>query len=1024
MKKIALITSVDYELFGDGSGDVSREQIDRTCALKNIADRCGVKLTILFEYAQFLAYDKFSSQNQKFAEDNEKIKQQLILLVQDGHDVQLHYHAQWENATYDKVNDKFNVDIEHVDISSLAYETIVKRLKEGKIFLENLLKPYNSEYQCIGFRAGSWAVKDQEKLLCALKEAGFQSDTSVVPNTKFESEQVRFEYKNCPYQYHYWFVDKFLEQKSDVQNFVEIPIYTKKTSFAFLKYLNSKYFISRKIVSRLYKTKISEKNFSFFQKIKKIISRNYYMADLNTMSYKTLINMIEEVIHDTKFSSEKIIPLMLISHSKTSYAIDDLTLFFDYLKRKYPDTVEYWTYQKAISYLMQKPMQKDVNLSIQLLRNEPFVSFHLPILGQEKYLKCKSDEYGWFVNDKYAIAFFIDQRAVFRRLVFTTSVICKFDILSSVEERKFLNEIIDYIKENRLCDFIYKAQSNVVFKSCPKESDCVPWGTYEVNIEKSKEEIFASFNAKARNAIRKALKEDVKIEQTNDISLVVENIKETLLRQYSVHYPSVDYVQKLQNNLKENVVFLVAVKQLKIQGSLILVYDKDRGYAMYAGSIKSPVTGSLDLLHFEAMQFLALKHVKIYDFVGTRINIQKNSKQAGIDRFKRKFNPVLRTGYAFRTIVNQEKYFLYKVISKLYFTLRGYKYLDPISEITVTMKDKKLLLMGPLYNKNNPQLVGGPIVLFEDLLMQLDKREIKYDVIDTNKKNYSSSIYAYFFIYIQFVYKVFNVTHISLHSSRDYMIIGPLIVMFSKVLHKRTSLRKFGGEASKTIEDAGVMKKWYLMKIFTMFDSLYMETKYLVKYFSNINKHTFWFPNVRERKIEPHLPRKYNKKFVFISHVIKEKGIREIIEASNLLDESYTVDIYGPLMHQSFVEDDFKNTKVSYKGVLEANQVLKKLNEYDVVLLPSYKEGYPGIIIEAYSLGIPVIATSLESIKEIVDIKKTGLLVEPKSVDELVHAIQFFDNKNYAYMSQKAYKKFDDFESDLVTEKFITNLFS
>jgi len=143
-----------------------------------------------------------------------------------------------------------------------------------------------------------------------------------------------------------------------------------------------------------------------------------------------------------------------------------------------------------------------------------------------------------------------------------------------------------------------------------------------------------------------------------------------------------------------------------------------------------------------------------------------------------------------------------------------------------------------------------------------------------------------------------------------------------------------------------------------------------------------------------------------------------------LLDETYIIDIYGPLLYDNFVEEDFKFRRISYKGVLKPNQVLKKLNEYDIVILPSYKEGYPGIIIEAYSLGIPVIATSLESIKEIVDIEKTGLLVEPKSVDDLVHAIQFFNNENYVYMSQMAYKKFDDFESNIVTQKFITSLFS
>jgi len=354
MNKIAIITSVDYELFGDGSGNVDREQVIPTNNLVKIANQYGVKLTIMFEYGQYLAYEKFANDNVQFKENNKKIVNQLIALVKEGHDVQLHYHAQWENAFYDIKEQKFKLNLNKVDFSSLDYGRIVDILKQGKQFLDKLLKSYNNNYQCIGFRSGSWAVKDQKKLLQALKEAGFKSDSSVVPNTKFKSEQVNFEYKNCPYQCHYWFVDEFLEKAELAnKNFLEIPIYTKKNIFSFFKYMNKKYFISRNVVSKLYKVKISEKNFSFIQKIKKILSRNYYMADLNTMSAKTLIHMVEEALNDDQFTNEKIIPIMFISHSKTSYALDDLHTFYTYLNIHYPDEIEYWTYQEAIEYILK-----------------------------------------------------------------------------------------------------------------------------------------------------------------------------------------------------------------------------------------------------------------------------------------------------------------------------------------------------------------------------------------------------------------------------------------------------------------------------------------------------------------------------------------------------------------------------------------------------------------------------------------------------------------------------------------------
>lgn len=660
-------------------------------------------------------------------------------------------------------------------------------------------------------------------------------------------------------------------------------------------------------------------------------------------------------------------------------------------------------------------------LDVQLIKESEGIAANnlLPILGKKEYLETKSRNYGWLVTTNYILPFFLDKRSIFTRMVFTTGPIGKKEGLNNQDEKKFLDAVVDYVKKHTLCDFIYKAQSNVVFNVCPKESDCVPWGTYEVDLLKSDEELFNSFEGKSRNVIRKAIKEGVEVQVTEDIDLVYQHIKETLERQNSIHYPSRKYLEKLLN-LKANVVFLIAMKKNAIQGSLVLLYDQERGYAMYAGSSNAPQTGSLDLLHYKAMTYLQKKNVSTYDFVGTRINIKKGSKKEGIDRFKRKFKPVLKEGYAFRTIIRPVKYYLYVLVSKLYLGLKGYAYTDPISEIKKEDAEiKELLLMGPRYNKKNSQMVSGTIVLFEELLRQMNLNQIKYTIIDTNKGNYTNFVVAYLSILFQFLFKFRSYSHISLHSSKDYMVFGIFIVVFGKIFNKKTSLRKFGGEAANIFTNASTLKKSYLTIIYSRFDNLFFETRYLVSFFSKINKNTFFFPNVRNRILECSLPRKFQKRFVFIGHVLKTKGIDEIIEASKNLDETYTIDIYGLLLDKRYNEEIFHKERVSYKGVLPPDEVLTKLNEYDVVLLPSYKEGYPGIIIEAYSLGIPVVATSLQGISEIVDHYETGILLEPKSVKELIDAIKFFNEENYVEMSKKAYKKFDDFRSDIRTKQFI-----
>jgi len=644
----------------------------------------------------------------------------------------------------------------------------------------------------------------------------------------------------------------------------------------------------------------------------------------------------------------------------------------------------------------------------------------LPILAKAQYLSTKSNKFGWFISDTFILPFFLDARGIFTRLVFTTS-----PIYSSSKDNKdedllyFLDNIIQLTKLNKLCDFILKPQSNVVFSTPPSDSIFVQWGTYVVDINIPEDKLFLSFNSKSKNIIRKAIENNIIVKKTNDYDLLYNNIKQTLKRQNSVHYPSIEYLRKLAI-MDDSVVFFTAMSGEILQGSLVVVYDNKTAYAMYAGSIKRPFSGSIDLLHFKAMNYFQNKNILEYDFVGTRINIKKGSKQEGIDRFKRKFNPVLRKGYTFKVIFNPIKYYIYVAFSKLYFKCKGFSYSDPISVISKESLDDKILLIGPRYNKRKPYMISGPIVLFEGLIKEFNQNNINYSVIDTNKLNYNVYFLSYFMILIQLIKTIPSNQHITLHSSKDYMFFMPIILFYSKVWNKKVSLRKFGGETQNIYMNANFIFKKYLKYIFSNVDNLFFETKSLVNHFKNVNKNTFWFPNVRNRIAMIKEKKEYTKKFVFISHVIPTKGIDEILQAFTKLDKSYTIDIYGPMLYDYYNPKNFIGyDNITYKGALEPKEVIPILSQYDVLVLPSYKEGYPGIVIESYSLGIPVITTNLDSIREIVDDYKTGILINPKNVYELFDAIKYFDIENYKTMSKLAYEKFNLFESTLNTKKFI-----
>jgi glycosyltransferase involved in cell wall biosynthesis len=334
----------------------------------------------------------------------------------------------------------------------------------------------------------------------------------------------------------------------------------------------------------------------------------------------------------------------------------------------------------------------------------------------------------------------------------------------------------------------------------------------------------------------------------------------------------------------------------------------------------------------------------------------------------------------------------------------------------------KLLILGPCTNKINQSKTGGAVVLFENLIEQLNKSKIDYVLIDTNKENYKNTTIAYLFIIFQLCFKQFGKTHISLHSSRDYLFFAPIIVLICKITNKKCSLRKFGGEAFEHYSKAKGIKKKVLNFIFKNIDYLFLEMKYLVEKFKPINQNTFWFPNVRNKPTIEKKNSHFNKKFVFISHVIKEKGIDEIIEAKKYLSKEYSIDIYGPIHDSKYSNKLFTENKIIYKGALKSNEVLLTLAKYDVLLLPSYKEGYPGIVLESYSMGLPIISTNLQGLKEITEQNKTGILIEPKNTNELIDAIKYFNEDNYSEFSKNAKEKFKEFNSEIQTKKFLNTI--
>ncbi|MGB8509645.1 MAG: hypothetical protein WCD76_14755, partial [Pyrinomonadaceae bacterium] len=145
----------DWELRGNGSGDIERIQFRPMRELVRIYDRHGVRGTFLAEVMQQLAFRKFQARHTELKPLADAWDEHVRETFKRGHDVQLHIHSQWSDATYESGVWRLGGDW---SILKHGPERAREMLRGGKEYLENLLRPVDPSYRCVAFRAGSSVI--------------------------------------------------------------------------------------------------------------------------------------------------------------------------------------------------------------------------------------------------------------------------------------------------------------------------------------------------------------------------------------------------------------------------------------------------------------------------------------------------------------------------------------------------------------------------------------------------------------------------------------------------------------------------------------------------------------------------------------------------------------------------------------------------------------------------------------------------------------------------------------------------
>jgi len=131
-----------------------------------------------------------------------------------------------------------------------------------------------------------------------------------------------------------------------------------------------------------------------------------------------------------------------------------------------------------------------------------------------------------------------------------------------------------------------------------------------------------------------------------------------------------------------------------------------------------------------------------------------------------------------------------------------------------------------------------------------------------------------------------------------------------------------------------------------------------------------------------------------ITRLTKSKGVLEFCDAANGMrnDGKFAFLLVGPVDKESvdlLSEKDIQYVRESVLWVGKRNDIDHILAASDLFVFPtSYGEGVPRVLLEATSMGLPVIATDLPGCKAVIDGGINGLLIPPHSSEYLVQAIR------------------------------------
>lgn len=213
---IECIFTLDYEIYGDGQGDLRRHVYEPAEKLREVFLKHEARFVNFVEAAEF---ERLEETRSDAAID--LVTEQIRSLHEAGFETGLHLHPQWYNATYR--DGSWVLDDREYNLCTLPRARIEEIVDRALRYLRRVVG--DSGFTPLSFRAGNWLFQPTQPAASVLVERGFRLDSSVFKGGVLSGRGI--DYRPAARNGPYWPFHADVSRADPNGALVEVPIHVR-----------------------------------------------------------------------------------------------------------------------------------------------------------------------------------------------------------------------------------------------------------------------------------------------------------------------------------------------------------------------------------------------------------------------------------------------------------------------------------------------------------------------------------------------------------------------------------------------------------------------------------------------------------------------------------------------------------------------------------------------------------------------------------------------------------------------------